>query len=161
VISLLDVNVLVALFDKLHLHHAAAHDWFARERQHGWATCPLTENGLIRILSNPSYPGNQTSIEDAIRSLRTFRASGEHVFWPDDVSLVDESLVLSEHLQGYRQLTDVYLLTLAVSKEGRFATFDLGVSPVPVKGATPMQIVFIPLPEPPAEDALSSQSTRE
>jgi predicted nucleic acid-binding protein len=93
VVSLLDVNVLVALFDEIHLLHAIAHDWFARERQHGWATCPLTENGLIQILSNPSYPGRQKSLEDVIQALRIFRASDGHVFWPDDVSLVDESLL--------------------------------------------------------------------
>ncbi len=79
-----------------------------------------------------------------MQGLRIFRASGEHSFWPDDVSLVDENLVLSDHLQGYRQLTDVYLLALAVSKEGCLATLDRGISTLPVKGAMPEHVALVP-----------------
>ncbi len=77
-IALLDVNVLVALFDPMHANHEAAHEWFADNRQLGWATCPLTENGVVRILSNPGYPGRMTTISDAITRLGSFRESGHH-----------------------------------------------------------------------------------
>ena len=133
-IALLDVNVLVALFDPAHANHEAAHQWFAVNRQQGWATCPLTENGLVRILSNPRYPGRMTTIGDAIARLGSFRASGHHTFWSDDASLCDEG-VLSAHIQGYRQLTDVYLLALAVTREGRLATFDRGIPLASIEGA--------------------------
>ena len=86
-IALFDVNVLVALFDPDHVHHRSAHDWLAANREAGWATCPLTENGLVRILSNPTYSGRRTTIEDAVDRLEAFRASGDHRFWPDTVSL--------------------------------------------------------------------------
>jgi len=64
-IALLDVNVLVALFDPNHTLHEPAHRWFETERESGWATCPITENGLVRVLSNPKYPGRQTTVRDA------------------------------------------------------------------------------------------------
>jgi predicted nucleic acid-binding protein len=69
VVTLLDVNVLVALFDPVHVHHEAAHKWFGQNRKSGWATCPLTENGMVRVLSNPAYPGRRTTVHDAIRRL--------------------------------------------------------------------------------------------
>lgn len=141
--ALLDVNVLVALFDGMHAHHDVAHGWLARHRQSGWATCPFTENGLIRILSNPSYPGRRTDVGDCIDRLRTFRDSGDHTFWPDTLSLCEEGLVQIKHVQGYRQLTDVYLLALAVKKGGRLATFDGGITPSLIAGAGTEHIALI------------------
>ncbi len=141
-IALLDVNVLVALFDPMHANHEAAHQWFAESRRQGWATCPLTENGLVRVLSNPRYPGRMTTIGDAITRLVSFRESGHHNFWPDSVSLCDEA-VLPAHVQGYRQLTDVYLLALAVMNEGRLATFDRGVPLSSVDGAGDDHLVLL------------------
>jgi hypothetical protein len=84
VIALLDVNVLVALFDPAQVHHEAAHAWFGRNRGRRWATCALTENALVRALSTPTYPSRRTTVEDAASRLRTFCSDGEHVFWPDD-----------------------------------------------------------------------------
>lgn len=78
--ALLDVNFLVALFDPMHLHHEAAHEWFGRNRGGGWATCPLTENGFVRVVSNPRYPGRGTSTRDAIARLAEIRRSADHVF---------------------------------------------------------------------------------
>jgi len=144
--TLLDVNVLVSLFDPMHAHHEAAHDWFARSRQLGWATCPLTENGLIRVLSNPSYPGRMTTVGDAIARLESFRRSGHHTFWPDRVSFCDEALLLPFHIQGYRQLTDVYLLALAVSSDGCLATFDGGIPLSAVKEAEARHLELIGAP---------------
>ncbi len=140
--ALLDVNVLVALFDPMHAYHETAHEWFAENRQRGWATCPLTENGLVRILSNPSYPGRRTTISDAIDRLGSFRASGHHTFWPDSVSICDEALQPA-HVQGYRQLTDVYLLALALSNDGRLATFDRGIPLSSVDGAGDRHLTLI------------------
>src|SRR4051812_38398888 len=85
--ALLDVNFLVALFDPMHVHHEAAHEWFGRNRGEGWVTCPLTENGFVRVVSNPRYPGRGTSTRDAIARLTEIRQSPDHVFWPDSVSV--------------------------------------------------------------------------
>jgi uncharacterized protein len=111
--ALLDINVLVALFNPDHIHHDAAHEWFGGHRTRGWATCPITELGLVRILSNPTYwPGAERSVSVTAR-LREFCASGHHQFWRDALSLTDETFNGS-YVRSHRQLTDVYLLGLAV-----------------------------------------------
>ena len=142
-IALLDVNVLVALFDPAHLHHEAAHGWFGRNRGRRWATCPLTENALVRILSNASYPGRRTTVEDAASRLRTFCSDRQHVFWPDSVSLRDPGRFRWSRVKGHRQLTDVYLLALSVSNEGRLATFDSTISLKAVQGAVPQNLELL------------------
>src|SRR5947199_10829309 len=113
-IDLADVNVLLALIDPVHLYHEAASQWFADASGRGWATCPLTENGFIRILSNPSYPGVRLSPAHAIVMLETLlqNHAGTHHFWTDSVSLIDRTLFQPEAIAGHRQLTDVYLLGL-------------------------------------------------
>jgi toxin-antitoxin system PIN domain toxin len=133
VIALLDVNVLVALFDPAHVHHDAAHAWFGRNRSRRWATCALTENALVRVLSNPAYPGRRTTVEDAASRLRTFCSDREHVFWPDSISVRDPGRFRWNHVQGHRQLTD--LLALPVSNRGRLATFDSTISLKAVEAA--------------------------
>lgn len=142
-IALLDVNVLVALFDSEHVHFEYAHRWFSEQRPLGWATCPLTENGFVRIIANPSYPGSRTTIADALERLAAFRASGQHSFWPDSVSFCDEGAIETRHIQGYRQLTDVYLLSLAARHGGRLATFDGSIAAAAVVGAAPENLVVI------------------
>ncbi|HSU89886.1 MAG TPA: TA system VapC family ribonuclease toxin [Sporolactobacillaceae bacterium] len=127
-IALLDVNVLVALFDPAHIHHEAAHNWFGRNRSRRWATCALTENALIRILSNASYPGRRTTVADAASRLQTFCSNREHFFWSDSISVRDSGRFRWKHVQGHRQLTDIYLLALSVANEGRLATFDATIS---------------------------------
>lgn len=89
-VALLDVNVLVALFDPSHVHHEAAHAWFGVNCKHRWATCALTENAFLRVLSNPAYPGSRTTVEDAAARLRTFCSDGQHVFWTDSVSVRED-----------------------------------------------------------------------
>lgn len=126
-IALLDVNVLVALFDPVHVHHELAHRWFAHERSAGWATCPLTENGFVRVLSNPAYPGRGTTPNDGIHRLSRFRESGNHIFWPDMLSICESSIIRSSHIGSHQRLTEIYLLALAVENGGRFATFDRSV----------------------------------
>jgi hypothetical protein len=86
---LLDVNVLIALIDPTHVGHDAAHSWFGATGAASWATCPLTENGVIRIVGHPKYPnsaGSPAAVAPIVARLRTL--SG-HVFWKDDFSLVD------------------------------------------------------------------------
>lgn len=142
-VALLDVNVLVALFDPDHVHHEAAHGWFAIGRSGGWATCPLTENGLVRILSNAAYTGVHETPAAVRRRLSKFCTSGQHVFWPDEVSLRDERLFAWPAAVSHRQLTDVYLLGLARHKRGRLATFDRHVPLAAVNGADPQHLEVI------------------
>ena len=138
---LLDVNVLVALFDPHHIHHDAAHDWFAAARDDGWATCPLTEHGFIRVVSHPAY-GLGERVEPAAARLRAFCASGGHQFWRDAISLRDEIFDLSR-AGGATQLTDIYLLGLAVNRKARLATFDRSIPLGAVRGAAKETLALI------------------
>ena len=126
--SLLDVNVIIALFDPDHAFHERAHAWWAVNRSSGWASCPLTENGVVRIMSNPHYSAKaRFTPSDLIGRLRQFADQTNHEFWPDDISLRDEKRFVAGRLRGSRQLTDLYLLALAVKHHGRLATFDRGI----------------------------------
>jgi toxin-antitoxin system PIN domain toxin len=142
-IALLDVNVLVALFDPTHVHHEAAHEWFAPARKQGWATCPITELGLIRVLSNPGYSGRRTTALDARHRLAQFASSGGHLFWSDTVSLRDDDVFDLASMMGHRQLTDLYLLGTAVANRGALATFDRGIARACVKSATTEHVIVI------------------
>jgi hypothetical protein len=142
-IGLLDINVLVALFDPDHVHHDAAHDWFAEEGRASWATCPLTEAGFVRVLSNPAYRGTLIRAADAADRLRRFCASGGHVFWPCDLSLLDRSVFDLSQIAGHRQLTEVYLLGLAKTRGGRLVTFDRSIPLQAVKGASAASLEVI------------------
>jgi toxin-antitoxin system PIN domain toxin len=123
--ALFDVNFLIALFDPDHEFHEAAHHWWQLHQQKGWASCPMTENGLIRVLSSPGYSKKtRFSCSQVLQDLNFFVSGTNHEFWPDDVSLRDAAHLLPIHVQGPKQLTDLYLLALAVSKEGRLVTFD-------------------------------------
>ena len=135
-VALLDVNVLVALFDVDHIHHELAHRWFADHRARGWASCPLTENAFLRILSSPRYGPRFTTISDLRVLIKQLRSSGYHEFWPDDISLVEDDLLRPEHMHGPQQLSDVYLLALAVWRGGRLVTLDRKIPLASVKGAT-------------------------
>jgi toxin-antitoxin system PIN domain toxin len=134
--ALLDVNVLVALFDADHVHHELAHDWFADNREAGWATSPLTENGLVRVLANPKYGAALSSVPALVERLRQFKRSGHHQFWTDTVSLDDDTLFDVQRVRGFSQVTDVYLLGLATHHVGRLVTFDRSIPLAAVRGAT-------------------------
>ncbi len=121
--ALLDVNVLIALFDADHSLHSQAMQWFAENGRAGWASCPLTQNGCIRVMSQPGYP-NTGPVKLITERLREAASHSQHEFWPDDVSALDEALIDTARVHGPKQLTDVYLLALAVSHGGRFVTFD-------------------------------------
>jgi toxin-antitoxin system PIN domain toxin len=141
--ALLDVNLLVALFHPSHIHHDTAHSWLAANRNSGWATCPITENGVVRILANPAASGAEYRATDLARQLKRFCQSGNHVFWADDVSLSDDRLFDLTLVAGFRQLTDVYLLGLAKHHDGRLATFDGAIPMAAVRGARPENLVLV------------------
>ena len=125
---LLDVNVLIALIDPAHVGHEAAHVWFLGGGSAAWATCPITENGVIRIIGNPRYPNSVGSPAAAAPIVARLRARPGHEFWNDDISLVDSTLVNAGHIATPGQVTDTYLLALAVARNGRLATFDRRLS---------------------------------
>lgn len=121
---LLDVNVLIALIDPDHDRHDDAHDWFAARGRHAWATCPVTENGALRIVGQPRYPNSPGSPAAVLPILTGLCALPGHVFWPDDISLMDPARIDAGRLLSSGQLTDTYLLALAQAHRGQLATFD-------------------------------------
>jgi len=140
--ALLDVNVLVALFDPDHIHHDIAHDWFGEHAAPGWATCPLTENGFLRTV-NHLRKSDFVPIPDLIGHLARFQEASVHEFWPDDLSLLDGRHFQKGLIQGRRQLTDIYLLGLAVRHEGRLVTFDRGIAISTIRGARKEHLVLL------------------
>jgi len=132
--ALLDVNVLVALLDAMHVHHRVATEWLASHLQLGWASCPLTQNGCIRVLSLSAYR-NSHSPADVARRLEDATAGGSHEFWPDSVSLLDAGRARWDHVLTSRQVTDAYLLALAVSRGGRLVSLDRGIGLKSIAGA--------------------------
>jgi hypothetical protein len=120
---LLDVNVLIALIDPAHVQHDRAHAWFAAFGKQAWATCPLTENGVLRIVGHARYANSPGTPAAVAELLSVFRALDGHEFWPDDVSLLGQ-LVDTTRLLDSAQVTDTYLLALACAREGKLATFD-------------------------------------
>ncbi len=135
-VSLLDVNVLVALFFADHVHHDIAHDWFADHRRQGWATCPLTENGLLRVACQ--QPSGEVTFRpsDVIDHLTRLCRDKHHRAWADSVSLADTTLFAPEFIRDAGQLTDVYLLGLAKKMGGQLATLDRTIPIKAVRGAT-------------------------
>ena len=126
--ALLDINFLIALLDADHLFHGRAHDWWAEHAEQGWASCPLTENGVVRIMSNPAYSRSlKIAPADVVLRLGAFATNADHEFWPDEISLRDASVFALERIHSSRQLTDIYLLGLATHRKGRLVTFDRGV----------------------------------
>lgn len=121
---LLDINVLIALIDPTHVQHDKAHEWFKGKAQNAWATCPLTENGVLRIVGHPRYPNSPGSPAAVARLLVSFCGLPGHTFWPDDVSLLERRHVNTARLLDSAQVTDSYLLALARSHGGQLASFD-------------------------------------
>jgi toxin-antitoxin system PIN domain toxin len=121
---LLDINVLIALIDPAHVQHDRAHAWFRSKGQKAWASCPLTENGVLRIVGHPRYPNSPGSPAAVAELLAAFRKLPGHAFWPDDVSLLDPENVDLTRLLDSAHITDSYLLALARVHDGQLATFD-------------------------------------
>jgi toxin-antitoxin system PIN domain toxin len=132
--ALLDVNVLIALLDADHSSHAAAVRWLEENGREGWASCPITQNGCIRVMSHPGYP-NPIPVRAIVERLAQAARHELHEAWNDDVSLLDPGVADSSRIHGPRQLTDVYLLALAVAHRGRLVTFDRTIPIDAVPGA--------------------------
>lgn len=131
---LLDVNVLIALIDPVHVQHDRAHEWFATKGRDAWATCPLTENGVLRIVGHPRYPSSPGTPAAVAELMTRLLAHDGHEFWPDDATLFDTESVDTSRLLDSKQVTDTYLLALARAHGGRLATFDRRVVTAAVNG---------------------------
>lgn len=140
--ALLDVNVLIALLDSDHASHGVAMSWFAAHAGEGWASCPITQNGCVRIMSNASYP-NALPVQAVIRHLAEACVQEVHEFWPDRVSSLDPEVIDPTRIHGPRQLTDIYLLALAVAYEARFVTFDGKIPLAAVRKAKPQNLLVL------------------
>lgn len=141
--ALLDVNMLLALADTSHVHHARARSWQADHLgERGWASCPLTQNGFLRVSTLPSY-GSPKPWAEAMSLLDQMVARHDHEFWPDDFSVLDATIIERSRLLGPRQITDVYLLAIAVKHDGRFVTLDRNISLAAVRGAEARHLVTV------------------
>lgn len=140
--ALLDVNVLIALLDAGHVHHRLATDWLGAHLEHGWASCPLTQNGCIRIFSNPAYPNAAPAAQIAERLAEAARHPA-HAFWPDAISLLEPNRLAWERILSSRQVTDAYLVALAVERGGRLVTLDRGVPVAAVRDAQSRHVVVL------------------
>ncbi len=140
--SLLDVNMLLALLDSDHVDHRRARAWLGAEIAGGWASCAITQNGFVRILSQPQYP-SPVPVAEAAERLARATGSEHHAFWPCDLSLLDLESIDRSRVHGPRQVTDVYLLALAVRHGGRFVTFDGRIPLDAVPGATPEHLMVL------------------
>jgi len=141
-VTLLDVSVLIALFDRGHVRSGQVGDWFAENAAAGWASCTVTENGFVRIVSQPNYP-NPIGAADAVRMLGDATAHRFHEFWPCDVSITQPDLISLQPTLRSSQITDAYLLSLAVKHDGQFVTLDQRIDPGIVFGATPGHLVVL------------------
>jgi uncharacterized protein len=139
---LLDVNVLIALLDPGHVQHDQAHRWFSKIGHKSFATCPLTENGLVRIVGHPKYPNSPGPPSSVVQLVVAIRALPGHNFWPDRISIADDSYFASALLSSHARVTDSYLLALAHAHGGRLATMDrrLATEVVP-SGKAALQLI--------------------
>jgi toxin-antitoxin system PIN domain toxin len=140
--ALLDVNVLIALIDPAHEFHTPAHAWFRRNRRHGWATCPITQNGCVRIMSKPGYPFPGLTADRVRGILLELTGVAGHVFWHDSISILDKARFRLAGT-GPKDVTDIYLLGLAVANSGRLATLDRSISHDHVIGCEPGAVELI------------------
>ena len=140
--ALFDVNVLIALLDQAHPHHDTAASWLKLNIRHGWASCPITQNGCIRIMSQPAYPGARSPAQIIMRLGEALNHAA-HAFWPDEATITDAHVVDGKRIHGARQVTDTYLLALALHHGGRLVTFDAGIALAAVKGATAGNLVTL------------------
>lgn len=140
--ALLAVNVLLALLDSDHVDHVRAREWLDQEISSGWSSCAITQNGVVRILSQPRYP-SPVAPAHAADLLERACATPHHEFWPCEISVLDPRAADRNRLLGSRQVTDAYLLALAVHRNGRFVTFDRSVALSAVSRATPQHLTIV------------------
>ena len=140
--ALLDVNVLVALFDAEHINHVTASEWLDTNLANGWASCPLTENGCLRVMTNPHY-GAPKLPRQVLAKLEQAKNGRHHEFWPDSLSMTNAAIFDRNKLRGHQQVTDIYLLALAVEHGGRLATFDQRIQCEAVPGSNAEHLVIL------------------
>ena len=140
--ALFDVNVLIALHDRDHVHHVRAAQWFEDHIHHGWATCALTQNGCLRIMGQPGYSSPQP-ILTLLSMLQNSTRTAHHAFWSEEISLLDPLQFQHGHIHSARQLTDLYLLALAVKHQGRLVTLDQRIPISAVRNASPEHLVVL------------------
>jgi toxin-antitoxin system PIN domain toxin len=129
---LLDTNVLVALFWPSHADHARAVKWFVKHRERGWASCPLTESGFVRVVSSPAFSRDAVTPREAAGLLTVNTAAADHLFWKDDLPFAGAVSFAGPRLIGHQQVTDAYLLGLALERGGMLATLDKGIAALTV-----------------------------
>ncbi|HUA97104.1 MAG TPA: TA system VapC family ribonuclease toxin [Terracidiphilus sp.] len=127
--NLLDLNVLIALTDSEHIHRQKAERWFLSSGKDDWGVCPLTEAGFIRVTTNPAMQSGAITVERAISTLQALRAHPGYCYWPitDKESWVDVTAAFAARISGHQQITDAYLLGLAIRNDGVLITFDRGL----------------------------------
>ncbi len=140
--ALPDVNVLIALAWPNHVHHAAARAWFREQRRDGWATCPMTEAGFVRVSCNPSVVRHTVTPLDAIAVLERLTRLGFHTFWPLDRSIVHLPESIGTRLQGYRQVSDAVLLAAAIQRRAQLVTLDAGMEALVTENQRPFLYVI-------------------
>jgi toxin-antitoxin system PIN domain toxin len=140
--ALFDVNVLISILDEQHVHHWVAHEWWAANQSDGWATCPLTENGMVRIMSQPTYK-NPIAATFAVDLLAEQVERTDHAFWPADLSLRDTEVFDPARILGPNQIADAYLLGLAATHGGRLVTFDQAIPLRAVRRASGRHLVVL------------------
>ena len=142
--ALLDIDLLIALLDADHVFHERAHAWWAPNADRGWASCPLTENVVVRIMCNPGYSRKiRLAPSELIRRLASFAANSDHEFWVDDLSLRDKAHFVADRIHGSRQVTDIYLLGLAASHTAQLVSFDASIPVSTVPRAKSRNLVVI------------------
>ena len=141
---LLDVNVLIALLWPPHEAHARAQRWFAQNAYQGWATCAMTQAGFVRIVSNPAFSQRAVSPRDALEVLSGSLQHPAHHFWTEDIGVAEALAPFGRRLLGHQQVTDAYLLGLAIHKKGRLATLDASLSSLlPEQSAARTRLVLL------------------
>lgn len=140
--ALLDVNVLLALLDSDHVDHERVRQWLAADIGEGWASCAITQNGFVRIVSQPRYPSPVPPAQ-AINTLARAAETEHHEYWPCSISLLDDEFIDRSRLHGHRQVTDAYLLALATVNRGRFVTLDRSISLDTVRHAAPENLLAL------------------
>ena len=141
-VGLLDVNMLIALAWPSHVHHRDAQAWFSKNASAGWATCPLTQCAFARISSNRKIIPEAVTPKESLALLADIVRLETHTFWPDDISMLDKH-VPSGLLVGHRQVTDAYLLGLAIRHDGRLVTLDSGLSELVPKHSSQREALHI------------------
>jgi toxin-antitoxin system PIN domain toxin len=144
-VSLLDVNMLIALAWPSHIHHQVAQSWFSRNAANGWATCPLTQCAFARISTNRKIIPEAVTPREALALLNEIISLKTHVFWKDDISILDKHIPAGL-LVGHRQITDAYLLGLAIHHGGQLVTLDGGMSDLLPANSTHRDAIHVVAP---------------